>query len=69
MTWTRPDEQRWIVAHLDGLQAKVNALPALRQSRRSLSGCTSGRSQPQTQEELPPSLYSGVLREMRCHRP
>ena len=39
------DEQRRIVAYLDGLQAKVNALPAL---------CFSGRLQSASGEELRP---------------
>jgi len=54
-------EQRRIVAYLDGLspigllrerQAKVNALPALHLSRRSLSRCFLGWSQSTTGEEL-----------------
>jgi hypothetical protein len=38
------------------LSTKVNALPALHLSRRSLSGCSSGRLQSASVEELSPSL-------------
>jgi hypothetical protein len=54
-----------LVADLQGLLAKVNVLPALRKSRCSLSGCTPGWLQSQTQEELGALLPSVLDRAFK----
>jgi hypothetical protein len=46
-------------------QVRLASLPALRKSRRSLSGCTSGRLLSQTQEELEALLPSVLDRAFK----